>query len=238
MELQRNRLLREQLKEDMELPEVCEVDWKASYEKLSDCNKELEVALRQQAKTAEEDAQPLSVEPVAFEVTLPDSDSSERVEVVGFRSPKNAAFYLLRGRLPLGLQLTKKDEGRLKGAFMVEAAAPGGAAANGGVIEGDILHELTVVMDRANLGIKTEDFVSSVVGGLGRWRQTIMDASYINTVDDLVSQFKSNTMLGSDTEFLLIFERDISTSPAPAEQRVSSGRGATKSLAWRAWSDF
>lgn len=46
--------------------------------------------------------QPLSVEPVAFEVTLPDSDSSERVEVVGFRPPKNAAFYLLRGRLPLG----------------------------------------------------------------------------------------------------------------------------------------
>ena len=42
------------------------------------------------------------MEPVAFEVTLPDSDSSERVEVVGFRSPKNAAFYLLRGRLPLG----------------------------------------------------------------------------------------------------------------------------------------
>ena len=36
MELQRNRLLREQLKEDMELPEVCEVDWKASYEMLVD----------------------------------------------------------------------------------------------------------------------------------------------------------------------------------------------------------
>lgn len=218
MELQRNQLLREQLKnEEMELPEVCEVDWKASYEKLSDCNKELEVALRQQAKTAEEDAQPLSVEPVAFEVTLPDSDSSELVEVVGFRPPQRAAFYLLRGRLPLGLQLTKLNEGRLKGAFMVEAAAPGGAAASGGVMEGDILHALTVVMDRANLGVKTEDFVSSVVGGLGRWRQTIMDASYINTVDDLVSQFKSNTMLGSDTELLLIFERDISTSPAPAE---------------------
>lgn len=34
---------------------------------------------------------------------------------------------------------------------MVEAAAPGGAAANGGVIEGDILHALTVVMDRWNI---------------------------------------------------------------------------------------
>ena len=44
-----------------------------------------------------------------------------------------------------------------------------------------------------------------------------MDASYINTVDDLVSQFKSNTMMGSDTELLLIFERDISRSPVPAE---------------------
>ena len=38
-------------------------------------------------------------------------------------------------------------------------------------------------MDRANLGIKTEDFVSNVVGGLGRWRQTILDTSFINTVD-------------------------------------------------------
>ena len=44
-----------------------------------------------------------------------------------------------------------------------------------------------------------------------------MDASYINTVDELVSQFKSNTMLGSETELFLIFERDISTSPEPAE---------------------
>lgn len=34
-ELQRNQLLREQLKiEDVELPEVCEVDWQASYEML------------------------------------------------------------------------------------------------------------------------------------------------------------------------------------------------------------
>ena len=37
MELQRNQLLREQLKkEDMKLPEVCEVDWKANYEMLVD----------------------------------------------------------------------------------------------------------------------------------------------------------------------------------------------------------
>lgn len=35
VELERNQLLREQLKiEDMELPEVCEVDWQASYEML------------------------------------------------------------------------------------------------------------------------------------------------------------------------------------------------------------
>ena len=34
-ELQRNQLLREQLKIDgMDLPEVCEVDWKGSYEQL------------------------------------------------------------------------------------------------------------------------------------------------------------------------------------------------------------
>lgn len=46
--------------------------------------------------------QPLSVEPLAFEVTLPDSDSRERVEVVGFRAPKNAAFFAVKGRLPLG----------------------------------------------------------------------------------------------------------------------------------------
>lgn len=35
VELERNQLLRDQLKiEDMELPEVCEVDWQASYEML------------------------------------------------------------------------------------------------------------------------------------------------------------------------------------------------------------
>ena len=45
---------------------------------------------------------------------------------------------------------------------MVEAAAPGGAAASGGVMEGDILHALTVVMDRANLGVKTEDLRGEV----------------------------------------------------------------------------
>lgn len=44
----------------------------------------------------------MSVEPLAFEVTLPDSDSSERVEVVGFRPSKNAAFFVLKGCLPLG----------------------------------------------------------------------------------------------------------------------------------------
>ena len=47
--------------------------------------------------------------------------------------------------------------------------------------------------------------------------RTIVDSSYINTVDDLVDQLKSNTMLGSDTEVLLIFERDVSALPEPAE---------------------
>ena len=30
--------------------------------------------------------------------------------------------------------------------------------------------------------------------------RTILDASYINTVDDMVEQLKSNSILGSDTE--------------------------------------
>ena len=34
---------------------------------------------------------------------------------------------------------------------MVEAVAPTGAAEKGGVLEGDILHALTVVMDRSDL---------------------------------------------------------------------------------------
>ena len=52
--------------------------------------------------------QPLSVEPLAFEVTLPDSDSSERVEVVGFRPSKNAAFFVLKGCLPLGPEMERE----------------------------------------------------------------------------------------------------------------------------------
>ncbi|CAJ1334909.1 unnamed protein product [Effrenium voratum] len=218
-ELARNELLQQQLESlgkdaSPEVPEACEVDWEGSYQKLAACNQQLEVAIYGERKSTEEVPK---AAPLAFEVSLPASETKERVEVLGFRDPRKASFFAVKARLPLGLQLTKDAPNEPKNAFLVEAVAPEGAAAQSGVLAGDILHALTAVMDRSNLGIKTEDFVSSVVGGLGRWRQTIVDSSYINTVDDLVDQLKSNTMLGSDTEVLLIFERDVSALPEPAE---------------------
>ncbi|CAK8997243.1 Hypothetical protein SCF082_LOCUS5144 [Durusdinium trenchii] len=194
-ELRRNELLLEQLGEEVELPEVCEVDWKESYEKLSDCNRQIEEVLRLQSRNADESAQ---AHISGWSWSMGGLGGVWILWMKPAMGMKNAAFFTFQGRLPLGLQLRKQNEGRLKGAFLVEDIFPGPAAEH--VWRGDILHALTVVMDRANLGIKTEDFVSSVVGGLGRWRQTIVDASFINTVEDMVDQLNSNTMLGSDTD--------------------------------------
>ncbi|CAK9087065.1 unnamed protein product [Durusdinium trenchii] len=181
-------------------------------EKLSDCNRQIEEVLRLQSRNADESAQ---AHISGWSWSMGGLGGVWILWMKPAMGMKNAAFFTFQGRLPLGLQLRKQNEGRLKGAFLVEDIFPGPAAEH--VWRGDILHALTVVMDRANLGIKTEDFVSSVVGGLGRWRQTIVDASFINTVEDMVDQLNSNTMLGSDTEILLIFERDISSSPEPDE---------------------
>ncbi|CAE6957200.1 unnamed protein product [Symbiodinium microadriaticum] len=228
-EMERNELLREQLRsldigESSDLPEACEVDWKDSYEKLAACNQELEETLRSggglQAggRSAQVQQQTAAMKPLVFEVPLPEQ-GNERLELVRyFTDGREVAFYMIRARLPLGLQLTKCNSGPLKGAFLVEDVVEGGQAWQGGVVlAGDILHAVTVVMDRANLGIKTEDFVSNVVGGLGRWRQTILDTSFINTVEDLVAQMQSNKAMGTDTELTLVFERDLSESPRPPE---------------------
>ncbi|CAE7735323.1 unnamed protein product [Symbiodinium sp. CCMP2456] len=228
-EMERNELLREQLRsldigESSDLPEACEVDWQDSYEKLAACNQELEETLRSggglQAggRSAQVQQQTAAMKPLVFEVPLPEQ-GNERLELVRyFTDGREVAFYMVRACLPLGLQLTKCNSGPLKGAFLVEDVVEGGQAWEGGVVlAGDILHAVTVVMDRANLGIKTEDFVSNVVGGLGRWRQTILDTSFINTVEDLVAQMQSNKAMGTDTELVLVFERDLSESPRPPD---------------------
>ncbi|CAE7280882.1 unnamed protein product [Symbiodinium sp. CCMP2592] len=230
-EMERNELLREQLRSldigessAAEMPEACEVDWQDSYEKLAACNQELEETLRSggglQAggRSAQVQQQTAAMKPLVFEVPLPEQ-GNERLELVRyFTDGREVAFYMIRACLPLGLQLTKCNSGPLKGAFLVEDVVEGGQAWQGGVVlPGDILHAVTVVMDRANLGIKTEDFVSNVVGGLGRWRQTILDTSFINTVEDLVAQMQSNKAMGTDTELVLVFERDLSESPRPPD---------------------
>mmetsp|Transcript_42127 Transcript_42127/g.98254 ORF Transcript_42127/g.98254 Transcript_42127/m.98254 type:complete len:302 (-) Transcript_42127:44-949(-) len=225
-EMERNKLLREQLSalqidaDGQEMPEACSVDWKDSYEQVAACNAELEDSLRRggglqaggRTQTVEQTA---ALEPLVFEVPLPAQDTTERLELVRYHTDgRDVAFYSIQASLPLGLQMAKCNSGPLKGAFLVEEVLEGAGQENG-VAAGDLLHAVTVVMDRANLGIKTEDFVSNVVGGMGRWRQTIMDTSFINTVDDLVVQMQSNNAMGSDMELVLVFERDLTSSQPP-----------------------
>jgi len=145
---------------------------------------------------------------------MPSDDSSISIELLPFFG---GTFYSVCVELPLGLKLTKVDEGSLMGAFLVDEVMKGGsAAAAGEVVAGDVLHALTVVADRADLGMRTEDFVSSLVGGFGRFRQSLMDASFIDTTDDLVEMMQTNLVLGSDTKLALIFERDVNTLAPPA----------------------
>merc|ERR1712203_455437 len=115
-------------------------------------------------------------------------------------------FYSLCVGMPLGLRLTKVEEG-------IEG---GSAAAGGQVAAGDLLHAVTMVADRSDIGMRTEDFVSSVVGGFGRFRQSLVDTTFINTPDDLVDVMRSNSLLGGDTKLTLIFERNVDTSAPPA----------------------
>lgn len=240
LEIERNALLRDQLQsqglkslllddESPELsgePDACAVDWEQSYEKLAACNSALEAQLRggggaARAESVGEKTEGTEVSaapgPAKLEVRIAGQDVSETIELSRFFGGAGA-FYAVQARLPLGLNITKRDSGKLLGAFVVENVMPGGAAEAGGeILAGDVLQALTVIMDSSDMGMKTEDFVSSVVGGMGRWRQALTDATFIDSVDDLVEAIKSNTVISSDTQLTLVFERDAAALPPPRE---------------------
>jgi len=233
LELERNELLRDQLQSlgvkslllqeqpsALAVPEECAIDWADSYGRLAECNRALEAELRggagQQAKGAGlqggQGAEATAL-PAVFQVRLPEAGTQEELELSPFFG-RGSAFYSVEARLPLGLSLTKQGSGQLCGAFLVDDVLEGGSAkASGKILAGDILQALTVVMDGSDLGMKVEDFVSTVVGGLGRWRQTLTDASFIDSADDLVEAIQTNTVFGSDVKLVLIFERDTAALP-------------------------
>jgi len=231
LEVERNRVLREQFSEQLALlgkpaaaaptaarePEACEVDWSLNYERLAAYNNALADEIAGLQREAKEDRPAVAEKrPVFFKIKMPSDDSLMSIELLPFFGGAGA-FYSLYAEFPLGLKLTKVDKGSLMGAFLVEEVMKGGsAAAAGEVVEGDVLHALTMVGDQADLGMRTEDFVSSLVGGFGRFRQSLMDASFIDTTDDLVEMMQTNLVLGSDTKLALIFERDVNTLAPPA----------------------
>mmetsp|Transcript_73093 Transcript_73093/g.144962 ORF Transcript_73093/g.144962 Transcript_73093/m.144962 type:complete len:359 (+) Transcript_73093:57-1133(+) len=231
LEVERNHVLREQLSEQLMIlgktstsedaiarqPEACDVDWSINYERLAACNNALADEIAGLQRGTVEDKPVVVEKRVAnFNVKMPNDDSSMNIELLGFFGG-TGAFYSLCVDLPLGLKLTKVDHGSLMGAFLVEEVMEGGSvAAVGEVVAGDVLHAVTMVGDQADLGMRTEDFVSSLVGGLGRFRQSLMDASFIDSTEDLMEIMKSNMILGSDTKLALVFERDVSTLAPPA----------------------
>mmetsp|Transcript_17427 Transcript_17427/g.23525 ORF Transcript_17427/g.23525 Transcript_17427/m.23525 type:complete len:149 (-) Transcript_17427:144-590(-) len=117
------------------------------------------------------------------------------------------------------MKLTKVESGTLQGAFVVEEILSGGSAqACGQILTGDVLQALTVAAEGEDRSGWT-DVMSSFVGGAesGSLRQTLVDAAFISTLDDLVDAIQGNKALGPTAKLLLIFERDAARLPAPAE---------------------
>jgi len=227
IEVQRNSMLREQLEllgEELGAEaalEECSVDWSDNYLSLSACNKALEQRISRAQDTGPKQFEDMrdvqAVSSAKYVVSLPDSEATETLELMPFRG-KAGAFYELTIPVPLGLQLARIDSGDMYGAYIVEDIIEGGSAfASGEVVVGDLLHALTVVYDRQSLGMKSEDFVSSVVGGFGRFTQTLTDTYKVNCVDDLVEAIKTNSILGTEVKMKLVFERDTWTASPPAQ---------------------
>jgi len=229
LELERNSLLRDQLKsvgfeEDSKLPEIeeCSIDWADNYEKIAACNKQLEEALR--GYEAETNKRPIqdqrsmaAVLPNIFYVVL-ENGVQASIELSRFYG-KNAAFYLFQAPMPLGLNITKMSDGPLQNAFVVQNVVEGGSAeASRLVLPGDVVQAVSVVGDGGKpLGVRTEDFVSTVTAAINsvQVRQTLVDASFILSSEELVKLIKSNAALGENAAITIIFERDISQSPPP-----------------------
>lgn len=233
VELQRNGLLRDQLRDlssDAEAPgafdpsdlEECAVDWEGTYERISECNRALEQQVQElqgRTRPKEEVVDLLARVPVVLTVPLPrqgGNAGSASVELLRFLG-SSSSFFALTASLPLGLNLTKETDGALNGAFLVRDVLPGGsAAASGQVVEGDVLQAMTIVPERMDMGVKTEDFASTFVARLSNDKQAVVDACFFNTATDLVDALRSNAVFGDDGKLVLVFERS-SEGPEPSK---------------------
>lgn len=235
LEVDRNGLLREQLQDagltsllidsvEVDLakePEACESNWEQNYEALAACNQALEKQLRSQrvgTKTFQDRRDVEAERAAMYKIKLSNQDSAIPVEL-----PKcfglSSAFYLVRAQLPLGLKLSKSEQGYLMGTFVVEGVIPGGSAeASGNILKGDVLHALTFVEGAAGLGSRSseyQEFLGTMIGMAQKPKQKLVLSVFLNTIDDLVDAIKSNSELGEDAELTLIFERDTELLPPP-----------------------
>lgn len=211
LEVERNSLLRDQLRSlEVEAPELleaepeeCVVDWEGSYSRLRGCNEALEARLRGGVPTREGMRRKEAAEqddagvPVRLKVQLLDRETS--IEVFR-RHGSGSQFFTFQARLPLGLNITLREKGALRGSFVVENVLPGGSGAASGMIQpGDVVHALTTIV--TTMGVTTFD------SGVTSQRQHLVDTSFLGSVQQLVEALGTNTAAGPDSEVVLVFER-------------------------------
>jgi len=215
LELERNTLLRDQLQsagisgEGGEAePEACTVDWEASYKSLKDCNEALETRLRGgqgpprgsgggQAKLSEEELDARL--PVKLDVQL----EHRRTWIEVFRRHgAGSTFHNVEATLPLGLNITLRERGDLRGSYVVEDVLPGGFGDSSGLIKaGDVLLGLTTRV--SSVGVTTFD------SGVTSSRQHLVDASFLPSTKELVEAIGTNT----DGNLILVLERAAEPQP-------------------------
>jgi len=153
-------------------------------------------------------------------VKLGEQEGLASVQLARYFGP-SSAFFLVRAPLPLGLNVTKRSGGELSGAFVVEDVLPGGSVFEARkVLPGDVLQALTVVSGSAGLGSRNsenQEFLATMMGSLQKPTQTLVDASFLNTMEDFVDAVRTNTEMGDEAELTMIFERDVDMLPEPAE---------------------
>jgi len=213
LELERNGLLRDQLRsvdpaapEARGQPEECALDWEENYARLRACNEALEGQLRtaQGGLGAASPQTELSEEeldarlPVVLDVKL--EHRMTKIEVFR-RHGAGSTFVTVEATLPLGLNITLRERGDLRGSFVVEDVLPGGfGEASGSIQTGDVLQALTTRV--TSMGVTTFD------SGVTQSTQHLVDASFLSSLTELVEAIGTNV----NGDIILVLERPATTS--------------------------
>mmetsp|Transcript_45060 Transcript_45060/g.101423 ORF Transcript_45060/g.101423 Transcript_45060/m.101423 type:complete len:303 (-) Transcript_45060:115-1023(-) len=214
LELDRNRLIRDQLQssgisgeEDEGDPEACAIDWETNYNSLKECNAALEARLRggkeplrgnrAQDKLSEEELDARL--PVRLPVQLEHRETF--IEVFRRHGP-GSTFHNVEASLPLGLNITLRERGDLRGSFVVEDVLPGGFGESSGLIKpGDAVLGLTTRV--TSMGVTTFD------SGVPQALQHLVDTSFISSAQELVEAISTNT----NGNLILVLERQAEPQP-------------------------